>query len=165
MQKAILKPTFGFFFVKRPTLSLAFQNRQAFYHYNIEDQYVAGIVLLGTEVKSLREGKLAFNDAYCLFDKGELWIRGLYIAEYRLGTNSNHLAVHDRKLLLNRRELKRLQAAIKEKGLTIVPLKLFFNEKSFVKLNIGLGRGKKVYDKRDSIRQKDNDRDLKRLIK
>ncbi|MFX4462399.1 SsrA-binding protein, partial [Acinetobacter baumannii] len=91
----------------------------------IEDKYVCGIVLLGTEVKSIREGKLSFNDAFCLFDQGELWLRGLYIAEYKLGTSNNHIAVHDRKLLLTKRELTKLQNKIKEKGYTIIPLRVF----------------------------------------
>jgi SsrA-binding protein len=119
-------------------------NRQAYFNYHIEDKYVAGIVLLGTEVKSIREGKLSFNDAFCLFDDGELWVRGLYIAEYSHGTANNHIAVHDRKLLLNKRELKKLQLKLKDKGYTVIPLKVFFSDKGFVKVEIGLARGKKI---------------------
>lgn len=140
-------------------------NRQAYFQYHIENKYVAGIVLLGTEVKSIREGKVSFNDAYCLFDKGELWVRGMYIAEYSHGTVNNHIAVHDRKLLLTKRELHRLQAALKEKGLTLVPLKIFFNEKSLVKVEIGLGKGKKTHDKRESIKARDTEREIKRYLK
>ena len=140
-------------------------NRQAYFNYNIEDKYVAGMVLMGTEVKSIRESKLSFNDAFCLFDRGELWVRGLYIAEYALGTNSNHIAVHDRKLLLSKRELKKLEGKLKDKGYTIVPLKVFFNEKNFVKLEIGLGRGKKVHDKRETIKERDTQREIKRYLK
>ncbi len=140
-------------------------NRQAYFHYHIENKYVAGIVLLGTEVKSIREGKVSFNDAFCLFDKGELWLRGMYIAEYSHGTVNNHIAVHDRKLLLTKRELNKLQAALKEKGLTIVPLKVFFTDKSLVKIEIGLGKGKKLYDKRESIKARDTDREIKRYLK
>jgi SsrA-binding protein len=140
-------------------------NRQAYFHYHIENKYVAGIVLLGTEVKSVREGKVSFNDAYCLFDKSELWLRGMYIAEYSHGTVNNHIAVHDRKLLLTKRELQRLQAALKEKGLTLVPLKLFFNEKNLVKVEIGIGKGKKLHDKRESIKARDTDREIKRYLK
>jgi len=95
-------------------------NRQAYFNYHIEDKYVAGIVLLGTEVKSIRDGKLSFNDAFCLFDDGELWMRGLFIASYTHGTANNHIAVHDRKLLLNKKELKKIQGRLKEKGYTIV---------------------------------------------
>ena len=140
-------------------------NRQAYFNYHIETKYVAGIVLLGTEVKSIREGKVSFNDAFCIFDKGELWLRGMYIAEYTHGTVNNHIAVHDRKLLLSKRELGRLQAALREKGLTLVPLKVFFNEKNFVKVEIGLGRGKKLHDKRESIKARETDREIKRYLK
>jgi SsrA-binding protein len=146
-------------------MSKEMNNRQAYFNYHIEDKYVAGIVLLGTEVKSIREGKVSFNDAYCLFDKQELWLRGLYIAEYKLGTTNNHIAVHDRKLLLTRRELKRIQAKMKERGFTLVPLRIFFNEKSLVKVEIGLARGKKVHDKRESLREKDIKREISRALK
>lgn len=140
-------------------------NRQAYFNYYIEDKYVAGIVLLGTEVKSIREGKVSFNDAFCLFDNGELWLRGLYIAEYGLGTYNNHIAVHDRKLLLTKRELKRLEIKLKDKGLTIVPLRVFINDKNLVKVEIGLAKGKKLYDKRDTIKQRDTEREIKRYLK
>ena len=140
-------------------------NRQAYFHYQIEDKYVAGIVLLGTEVKSIREGKVSFNDAFCLFDKNELWLRGFYISEYKLGTANNHIAVHDRKILLTQKELKRIQSKMKEKGFTLVPLRIFFNEKNFVKVEIALARGKKIYDKRESIKQKDVQREISRTIK
>jgi len=139
-------------------------NRQAFFHYFIEDRYVAGIVLLGSEVKSIREGKLSFNDAYCFFDNGELWIKGLYIGEYSRGTVNNHIAVHDRKLLLSKKELKKWEGKMKDKGLTIVPLRVFFTEKQLVKVEIGLARGKKLHDKRDTIRSREVDREIKRHI-
>lgn len=139
-------------------------NRQAYFNYHIEDKYVAGIVLLGTEVKSIREGKLSFNDAFCLFDDGELWVRGLYIAEYSHGTANNHIAVHDRKLLLNKRELKKLQLKLKDKGYTIIPLKVFFSDKGFVKVEIGLARGKKLHDKRETIKNRDLDKEMKRFL-
>lgn len=140
-------------------------NRQAYFNYLIEDKYVAGVALLGTEVKSIREGKLSFNDSFCFFDKKELWIRGLYIAEYALGTANNHIAVHDRKLLLSKKELNRLQNNMKEKGFTIVPLRVFFNERNFVKIEIGLAKGKKTHDKRESIKKRETDREIKRFIK
>lgn len=140
-------------------------NRQAYFNYSIEDKYVAGIVLLGTEVKSIRAGKVSFNDAFCMFDRNELWVRGLYIAEYALGTTNNHIAVHDRKLLLSRRELKRLETKLKDKGYTIVPLKVFFNDKQLVKVEIGLGRGKKLHDKRETIKERDTQREIKRYLK
>ena len=139
-------------------------NRQAYFNYHIEEKYVAGIVLLGTEVKSIRDGKLSFNDAFCLFDDGELWVRGLYIAEYSHGTSNNHIAVHDRKLLLNKRELKKLQLKLKDKGYTVVPLKVFFTDKGFVKVEIGLARGKKLHDKRETIKSRDVEKQIKRFL-
>lgn len=144
---------------------IEFKNRSAFHTYHIEDTYVAGMVLAGTEVKSIREGKVSFADAYCFFLKGELWIKGLHIAEYCLGTANNHMAVHDRKLLLNRKELKKLEAKTKEKGFTIVPLRIFFNEKNLAKMEIGLGRGKKLHDKRETIKQRETEREIKRHLK
>lgn len=140
-------------------------NRQAYFNYSIEDKYVAGIVLLGTEVKSIRDGKLSFNDAFCMFDDGELWVRGLFIASYTHGTANNHIEVHDRKLLLNKKELKKIQAKIKEKGYTLVPLKVFFTDKNLVKVEIGLGRGKKLHDKRETIKNRDVEKEIKRYLK
>jgi SsrA-binding protein len=140
-------------------------NKQAYFNYHIEDKYQAGIVLMGTEVKSIREGKVSFQDAYCLFYDGELWLRGLYIAEYKMGTSNNHIAVHDRKLLLTKRELKKLQASIKEKGYSIIPLAVFLNDKNLVKVEIGLGKGKKTHDKRETIKARDTQREIKRYLK
>ena len=141
------------------------KNRQAYFGYYIDDRYVAGIVLTGTEVKSLREGKASFNDSYCIFNKGELWIKSFHISEYSHGTVNNHDPVRERKLLLSKRELKKLEAKIKEKGYTIIPLRLFFNEKKLAKLEIGLGKGKKLHDKRETIKQRDTERELKRYVK
>jgi SsrA-binding protein len=141
------------------------KNRQAYFEYFIDDKYVAGVVLTGTEVKSLREGKANFNDIYCIFNKKELWIRSFHISEYSHGTVNNHDPIRERKLLLNKRELKKLEAKIKEKGYTIVPLRLFFNEKNLAKLEIGLGKGKKLHDKRETIKQRDTERELKRYVK
>ena len=122
-------------------------------------------MLTGTEVKSLRAGKASFNDSYCLFQKGELWIKSFHIAEYSHGTVNNHDPLRERKLLLNARELKKIQAKIKEKGYTIIPLRLFFNEKNLAKVEIGLGKGKKLHDKRESIKQRDTEREMKRFVK
>jgi SsrA-binding protein len=141
------------------------KNGQAYHTYFIEDKYDAGMVLTGTEVKSIREGKVSFADSYCIFQKGELWIKSMHIAEYRFGTTNNHQAVHDRKLLLNKRELRKLENKIKEKGYTIVPLRIFFNEKGFAKLEIGLGKGKKLFDKRETLKQRDTEREMKRYLK
>ena len=139
-------------------------NRQAYFNYFIDDKYEAGIALLGTEVKSIREGKLSFNDAFCLIDEGELWVRGLYIAEYSHGTVNNHIAVHDRKLLLHKREIIKISLKLKDKGITIIPLKVFFNEKRMVKVEIGLARGKKLFDKRDTIKNRDVAKEIKRHL-
>jgi SsrA-binding protein len=141
------------------------KNRSAYYEYYIDDKYVAGIALLGTEVKSLRDGRASFNDSYCLFQKGELWIKSLHIAEYSHGTVNNHDPVRDRKLLLTKRELKKLEAKIKEKGYTIIPLRIYFTDKNLAKLEIGLAKGKKLHDKRESIKQRDTERELKRFIR
>ena len=144
---------------------MSIQNRSAYHDYAIDDKYDAGMVLVGTEVKSIREGKVSFVDSFCLFFKDELYVRNLHIAEYRFGTTNNHIAVHDRKLLLTKRELRKLQAKIKEKGYSIIPLKIFFNEKGLAKMEIGLGRGKKTHDKRESMKKKDAEREMKRYLK
>lgn len=141
------------------------KNRQAYYEYFIDDKLTAGVALLGTEVKSLRAGKASFVDAYCIFHKGELWLKGMHISEYTHGTANNHDPLRDRKLLLTKRELKKWDAKIKEKGYTIIPLRMFMNAESLVKLEIGLAKGKKLHDKRESIKQKDTEREMKRYLK
>ena len=138
------------------------RNRSAYYEYHIEDKYVAGLVLTGTEVKSLREGRASFNDSYCYFHKGELWIKSLHIAEYSHGTYHNHEPLRERKLLLNKKELKKLESKLKEKGYTIVPLSIFFNDKGLAKIEVGLGKGKKLHDKRQTIKARDTEREIKR---
>lgn len=141
------------------------KNRQAFHEYFIDTKYEAGMVLLGTEVKSLREGKASFNDSYCIVHKGEIWIKSLHIAEYSHGTVNNHEPLRDRKLLLQKREIRKIESKLKEKGFTLVPLRIFFNEKNRAKIEIGLARGKKMYDKRESIKQKDVEREMRRYLK
>ena len=141
------------------------KNRQAYYEYFIDDKLQAGIALLGTEVKSLRMGKASFADAYCIFQQGELWLKAMNIAIYSHGTVNNHDPVRDRKLLLTKRELKKWETKLKEKGYTVIPLRLFFNEKNIAKVEIGLAKGKKLHDKRESIKQKDTEREMKRYIK
>lgn len=141
------------------------KNRRATFDYELLDHYTAGIVLCGTEIKSIREGKAALTDTFCTFSDGELWVRNMHISEYRLGTCYNHNATRERKLLLTRRELRKLQRAVKESGLTIVPTSLFINDKGFAKLDIALARGKKSYDKRDSLREKDDRREMERARK
>lgn len=139
------------------------KNRQAFYEYFIDDKYVAGMVLTGTEVKSLRAGRASFNDSYCLLHKGEVFIRSLHIAEYSHGTVNNHDPVRERKLLLQKREIRKIESKLKEKGYTLVPLRIFFNENNLVKIEIGLARGKKLHDKRETIKKREADREMKRF--
>ena len=141
------------------------KNRSAFHEYFFDNSYVAGIVLTGTEVKSLRAGKASFNDSYCLIHKGEVWLKSLHIAEYSHGTVNNHDPVRDRKLLLEKKEIKKIDAKLKEKGYTLVPLRIFFNEKNLIKIEIGLGKGKKLHDKRETIKNRDVEREMKRYIK
>ena len=141
------------------------KNRSAYHDYFIEQKYDAGMVLAGTEVKSIRDGKVSFADSFCIFQNGELWVKSMHIAEYRFGTTNNHIAVHDRKLLLNKKELRKLENKIKEKGYSIIPLRIFFSEKGFAKLEIGLGKGKKLYDKRDTLKSRDAEREMKRHLK
>lgn len=140
------------------------KNRSAYFEYYVDDKFTAGMMLLGTEVKSVRAGRASFNDSYCLFQGSELWLKSMHIAEYSHGTVNNHDPLRDRKLLLNKREIKKLQSKIKEKGYTIIPLRIFFNEKNFAKLEIGLAKGKKLHDKRDTIKQRDTEREMKRFI-
>lgn len=134
-------------------------NRKARFNYSIEDTYNSGMVLIGSEVKSIREGMLNFNDSYCFFINNELWVRGLYISENKFGQQVD--PSRDRKILLNKKELNKLQNTIKEKGYTIVPLKVFFNEHNIVKMEIGVGRGKKDYDKRETIKKRESDRNIR----
>lgn len=141
------------------------KNRSAYHHYFIDAKYEAGMVLLGTEVKSLREGKASFNDSYCLLHDGELWVKSLHIAQYSHGTVNNHDPLRDRKLLLQKRELNKIHAKLKEKGYTLIPLRIFFSERGLAKIEIGLAKGKKLHDKRESIKQKDVEREMKRFLK
>lgn len=137
------------------------KNRPATYEYAIEDRLTAGMVLTGSEIKSIRLSRVSFADSYCFFHKGELWVKGLHIAEYANAGYAGHLPVHDRKLLLTKKELRKWQQKIKEKGFAIVPLAVFINEKGYAKMDVGLGRGKKLHDKRDSIKERDVQRSLR----
>ena len=141
------------------------KNRSAFHEYFIDNKYVAGIVLTGTEVKSLRTGKASFNDSYCIIHKGEIWVKSLHIAEYSHGTVNNHEPLRERKLLLQKREIKKIESKLKEKGYTLVPLRIFFNEKGLAKIEIGLAKGKKLHDKRETLKQKESEREMKRFLK
>jgi SsrA-binding protein len=139
------------------------RNRQAGFEYELLDKYVAGLMLTGTEIKSIREGKVNLQDGYCYFNDGELFVKGINITPYAQGTHYNHESTRERKLLLKRAELKRLEGKIEEKGLALVPTRLFITERGFAKLEIAVGRGKKLHDKRDSIREREAKRDLNRL--
>lgn len=141
------------------------RNRSAFYEYAIEDKFIAGMVLLGTEIKSIRGSRVSFNDSFCYFSKGELFVRSLHITEYSHGAYANHDPLRERKLLLTKRELRKMENKIKEKGYTIVPLRIFLTEKGLAKMEIGLGKGKKLHDKRESIKQRDTQREIKRYLK
>jgi len=135
--------------------NIEIKNRRATFDYELVERCTAGMVLTGTEIKAIREGKASLSDAYCFFVNGELWVKNAHISEYRFGTYSNHNAKRDRKLLLTKRELQKLLRKTKEKGFTIVALRIFINENGFAKLEIALARGKKNYDKRESIKEKD----------
>ena len=142
------------------------QNRKARFQYEILDKYMAGIVLTGTEIKSIRESKASIAESFCEFnDKGELFVVNMTIEEYKFGNYYNHRPKAERKLLLTRRELKKLHKEVKNSGLTIIPLKLFINDRGLAKLNIALARGKKLYDKRDTIKDRENKRRLDRIKK
>ncbi len=141
---------------------LNIKNKKASFEFFLLEKFVAGMVLTGTEIKSLRAGKASINEAYCTFVNDELFVRNMNISEYEYGTYNNHEPKRDRKLLLTAKELKKLQAALNEKGLTLIPTFLFINEKGLAKLEIALARGKKLYDKRETLKQKDTKRDLER---
>jgi SsrA-binding protein len=141
------------------------RNRSAYFEYAIEDKFIAGLVLSGTEIKSIRAGRVSFNDAFCYFSRGELYVKSLHVSAYTHGTFYNHDPLRERKLLLTKRELRKLEMKIKEKGYSIIPLRIFISEKGYAKMEIGLGKGKKLHDKRDSIRERENDREMRRFIK
>lgn len=140
------------------------KNRRANFDYAISDTFIAGIVLTGTEIKSIRQGKASLVDTFCYVNNGEVWIKNMYIAEYFYGSYNNHSERRDRKLLLNKKEIAKLEKNGKEAGFTIVPLRLFINDRGLAKLVIGLGRGKKEYDKRQSIKEREDKRNMARLF-
>lgn len=155
--------------MKKPTTTkeknqIEIRNKRATFEYFLLDEYNAGLVLTGTEIKSIRDGKANLADAYCVFIGNELFVREMHVSEYRFGSYLNHPAKRDRKLLLTRKELRKLQNKIKERGLTIIPVMLYVNPSGLAKLQISLARGKKFYDKRDSIKEKDSRRDLERQL-
>jgi len=145
--------------------NISIKNRKATFEYELVERFIAGIKLVGTEIKSIRNGKVNLTDSYCQFFGSELFVKNLHIAEYEMGNINNHIAKRDRKLLLNKKELQKLEKKIKESGLTIIPVKLFVNDRGLAKLEIALARGKKTYDKRESLKAKDAKRDIDRIMK
>ncbi|MCT4602203.1 MAG: SsrA-binding protein [Marinifilum sp.] len=141
------------------------KNKRASFEYEFIEKFVAGIQLFGTEIKSIRAGKANLADSYCYFSRNELYVVGMHISEYKFGSYYNHEEKRERKLLLNRKELNKLDRKTKESGLTIVPLRLFINDRGFAKMEIALCRGKKHYDKRESLKQKDHKREIDRMMK
>ncbi|MBK7964180.1 MAG: SsrA-binding protein SmpB [Bacteroidetes bacterium] len=140
-------------------------NKKASFNYFITESWEAGIVLTGTEIKAIREGKANLTDAYCVFKNTELWVKNLHISAYEKGGYTNHAPREDRKLLLHRYQLKRILAKLKEKGVTLIPIRLYIEERGFAKLELGLARGKKLYDKRESIKDAESKRELGRAMK
>ncbi len=140
-------------------------NKKAIFEYHIESKLEAGIVLTGTEIKSVRKSQSNLSDSYCIFINEELWVKGMHIAEYTEGSYNNHFSKRDRKLLLNRKELNKLRGKNKEKGFTIIPTRLYISERGFAKLEIALARGKKLYDKRDDLKKKDDTLEMSRVKK
>ena len=140
------------------------KNRRASFDYEISETYTAGMVLTGTEIKSIRAGKASLVDSYCVIDNGEVWAKGINISEYFYGSYNNHSARRDRKLLLNKKEIAKIAKASEDPGYTVVPIKIFISERGFAKLVIGIGRGKKQYDKRQSIKEGEDKRNLARVM-
>ena len=141
------------------------KNKRAWFDYEILERYTAGLQLYGTEIKSIRDGKAGLTDTYCIFIGGELWVKNMHISEYRFGTYNNHIPRRDRKLLLQKKELQKLLRQTKESGKTIIPLRLFINENGLAKLEIALCQGKHNYDKRQTLKEKEDKRMLDRMMK
>ena len=138
------------------------KNKKAFFEYQIIDKFIAGIELKGTEIKSIREGKATITEGFCFFKNNELWIKGMHITEYKLGTYANHEPKRERKLLLNNQELNKISKKIQDQGITIVPLRLFISKKGWAKIEISTAKGKKLHDKRNTIKERDIKRDIER---
>jgi SsrA-binding protein len=151
--------------MKGSTGDIVIRNKKASHDYEFLEKYVAGIKLLGTEIKSIRLGKATLADSYCFFSEGELYIRGMHISEYWWGNLNNHDPLADRKLLLTKKELRKIERKVKETGLTIIVLKVFINERGLAKAEIAISKGKKEYDKRETLKRRDSDRELDRIRK
>lgn len=149
----------------KSSANIHIKNKRATFDYELLDFFTAGIVLTGTEIKSIRLGKASLADSYCIIQNGELWAKNIQISEYFFGSYNNHVPKRDRKLLLTKRELSKLTRLTKETGFTIIPVKLFLNEKGLAKLDIAVAKGKKAYDKRESIKERDDKREMDRHFK
>jgi SsrA-binding protein len=149
---------------KETNNKLILKNKKAYFNYEILDTELAGVVLTGTEVKSVRQQKVNFTDSYCFFINGEMWIKNLHISEYEQSGYVSHDPKRDKKLLLTKKQLLKFQKQFEIDGITIVPLAIQTNDKGIIKLNIGLAKGKKQYDKKDKIKEKDSDRDMKKTL-
>ncbi|MBI9060599.1 MAG: SsrA-binding protein SmpB [Marinilabiliaceae bacterium] len=147
------------------TTRINIRNKRASFDYELIERFAAGVQLVGTEIKSIRLGKANLVDSYCYFVKGELWLKGMRVSEYFYGTYNNHQPERDRKLLLKKKELQKLERKTKESGLTIVPVKIFLNERGFAKVEIALARGKKMHDKRETLKNKEASREMDRIKK
>lgn len=150
---------------EKPTNQITIKNKRASFDYELLETFTAGLVLTGTEIKSIRLGKASLVDTFAIVKHGEVWVKNMYVAEYFFGTYNNHAPRRDRKLLLNRKEIRRLQTAAKDRGFTLVPTRLFINERGLAKLVLAIARGKKEYDKRQSIRERDDRREMDRMFK
>lgn len=151
--------------MKRIQKNINIKNKRATFDYELIEKFNAGIVLTGTEIKAIRDGKASLVDSYCFFARGELWIKSMNISEYFYGSYNNHNTTRDRKLLLQKKELRKLERKLKESGLTIIPVKLFINESGYAKLQISLAKGKREYDKRQTLKEKDDKRHMDRFFK
>ena len=148
-----------------PQKELNIRNKKARFEYHLEDVFQAGMQLSGTEIKSIRSGKASILEAYCIFSNGEVWIRNMHVTEYENGSFYNHKPRADRKLLLNRKEIEKIEKFLKTKGNTLIPLKLFLSEKGWVKVEIACAVGKKLHDKRNDLKEKDDKREMDRALK
>lgn len=141
------------------------KNRRASFDYEILESFTAGLVLTGTEIKSIRQGKAGLTDTYCMMENKELWVKNMYIAEYAMGSYNNHATHRDRKLLLNRKEINKIAKAAEQPGFSIIPLKIFISDRGLAKMVIAIARGKKQYDKRQSIKEREDKRAIDRMMK
>lgn len=144
---------------------ISVKNKKAFFEYEILDKYVCGLVLKGTEIKAMRQNKASIKEAYCYITKSELFVKNMHIGEYTHASHTSHDPLRERKLLLNRSEINKIEKKVKDKGITLIPTHLFINDKGYAKLEIAVGKGKKLYDKRESLKEKDVKRDIDRALK